>query len=96
MRIKTYGIEYNVSFRRGADIQVTEVIETNEKEIKNLFYKTFKPRTHNENPNAPYVKVLIQSVDKVKKETKVVMKNRIYNLSPRAARIDFEKAINSL
>ncbi len=94
MRIKTYGIEYVVSFRRGLDTQVTEIVDaTGDKEVKNLFYNTFKGRTHNENENAPFVKVIIQSVDRVKKEVKVVMKNRIYNLSPRNARIQFENAI---
>ena len=97
MRIKTYGIEYVVSFRRGTDTQVTEIIEaTGDKEVKNLFYDTFKGRTHNENEKAPFVKVIIQCVDRVKKETKVVMKNRIYNLSPRNARIEFQKAIKLL
>lgn len=77
-------------------MQVTEIVEaTGDKEVKNLFYDTFKKRTYNENPNAPYVKVIIQSVDRIKKEAKVVMKNRIYNLSPRAARIEFENAIRA-
>ena len=94
MRIKTYGMEYIVYFKRGGDVQVVEIIEaTGDKEVKGLFFDTFKGRTYNENPKASFVSVVIKSVDKVKKESKVVLKNRVYNLSPRNARIELENAI---
>lgn len=94
MRIKSYGIEYVFYFRRGSDVQTVEVVDASgDKEVKKLFFDTFHGRTHNENPQASFVKVIIKSLDPIKKVAKVVMLNRVYNLSPRNARIELENAI---
>lgn len=94
MRLKTYGMEYIVYLRRGDDTQTVEIVEsTGDKEVTDLVESTFKGRFFDKSGKAPFVKVLIKRVDRVKREAEVVCKRRIFNLSPRNARIELENAV---
>lgn len=94
MRLKTYGMEYIVYLRRGNDTQTVEIVEaTGDKEVTDLISNTYKGRFNDESGRAPFVKVLVKRVDRVKKEAEVVCKRRIFNLSPRNARIELENAV---
>lgn len=93
MKIKTYGIEYIVYLKRGKDVQTVEIIEaTGDKEVVSVILGTFKNRLTC-NGNAPFCKIIVKALDQVRKESRLVMTNRVFNLSPRNARIELENAI---
>lgn len=94
MRLKTYGMEYIVYLRRGDDTQTVEIVEaTGDKEVTDLIGNTYKGRFTDESGKAPFVKVLVKRVDRVKKTAEIVCKRRVFNLSPRNARIELENAV---
>lgn len=94
MKIKTYGMEYLVYFRRAKDTQTIEIIEASgDDEVTGLIYSTFRGRLKNNSVDAPFVKVLVKRLDQIKKTSTVIMSMKVYNLSPRNARIEIENAI---
>ncbi len=112
MRIKpTFQKSYLVRFKRGDDIQTTEVVETTEEEIRTLIVTTFKKRLLYPSAmrySTQQTAVQLVELDYIAKQRRFL--NFIYtrkgkdeeirlalieNLSPREARIELEKAINS-
>lgn len=94
MRLKTYGTEYIVYLRRGDDTQTVEIVEaTGDKEVTDLLSSTYKGRFSDSTGKAPFVIILVKRVDRVKKTADIICKRRIFNLSPRNARIELENAV---
>ncbi len=95
MRIKTYGTEYIVYLKRGNDTQTVEIVEASgNREVVDMISRTFKKRLlMPKNSKAPFVKVTVKRLDQIKKVCSYVMNFRIYNLSPRSARLELENAI---
>jgi len=112
MKIKpTFPKSYLVRFKRGDDIQTTEVVETTEEEIRTLIVGTFKKRILY--PSARRYSTRQTAVQLVELDYNTKQRhicNFIYthkgkdeemplalieNLSPREARIEIEKSIKS-
>lgn len=104
-----YPKSYIVRYIRGKDEQATEIVDTNADEVHGLITETFKRRfahPKNKDCNVPYTTIQVIVLDHIYKRSNVSQftytKNgkdfkrpfvRIYNLSPREARIELEKAI---
>lgn len=104
-----YPKSYIVRYIRGKDEQATEIVDTNADEVHGLITETFKGRfaqPRNSTGNVPYTIMQVVVLDNIHKRSEISQftytKNgkdfkrpfvRIYNLSPREARIEIEKAI---
>lgn len=104
MRIKpTYDKSYLVRYRRGKDLQTTEVVDTTWVQLQGIISETFKGRTGNVFTNAQPTTVEVIELDHATHCSQLMtfslpkggtMRSiRINNLSPREVRIRIEKAI---
>lgn len=110
MQIKPiYSKSYVVSYRRGKDVQTTEIIETTEDDVRILISKTFKGRfahPKNSKETVPSTKIQIIELDNIrqvrhiipfiyKKDDKSFERPfaLVWNMSPRQVRLELEKAI---
>lgn len=100
---------YIVRYSRGKDLQTTELVDATSEEVHKLIADTFKGRfaqPRNSTGNVPYTTMQVVVLDNIRKRSEISQftytKNgkefkrpfvRIYNLSPREARIEIEKAI---
>lgn len=112
MQIKTiYPKTYVISYRRGKDLQTTEVVDATEEEVFVLISKTFKGRfAHPKNSNGfvPATKIQVIEIDNIRQVTHVcpfryTMDEKsferpfslVWNMSPRQVRLELEKAIKN-
>ena len=112
MRIKpVYKKSYIVRYRRGKEVQSTEIVDATEKDVHELIFQTFKGRFRHPQHSEGYVpstQLQVIELDNIKKQTRVscfsYTKNGkdftrpfayVYNLSPREVRIELEKAIRT-
>ena len=110
MQIKTVSPKtYVISYRRGKDIQTTEVVEATEDEVHVLISNTFKGRfAHPKNSTGgiPATKIQVIELDNIRQTRRVspfryTKDNKnferpfalVWNLSPRQVRLELEKAI---
>ena len=111
MKIKPiYEKSYVISFRRGSDIQTTEVVEADWKEVHTLIAETFCDRFRKpiSREKVPATQIQIVELDNARHKSHIIEfvhtkdgkdfkrpRVLVFNLSPREARIQFEKAINN-
>lgn len=112
MQIKTiYPKLYVISYRRGKDVQKTEVVDAKEEDVLVLISKTFKGRFAHPNNDGliPATKVQVIELDNIRRKTHVCpfhyTKDEksferpfvlVGNMSPRQVRLELEKAIRKI
>lgn len=111
MKIKPiYEKSILVKFRRGDNVQSTEIVEANWEQVHTLIANTFVDRVKKpiSEKNVPVTRIWMMELDHIKHQVKKIpfkyKDNKkefekpyvlVFNISPREARIQFEKAINN-
>lgn len=112
MRIKpTFSKSYLVRYKRGKEVQKTEIVDASEQDVHALICHTFRGRMgqpKNTDAFIPTTQVQVIELDNEKKQSRIsnfsyskngkdFIRTSVYvrNLSPREVRIELEKAIRA-